>query len=136
MRVLIVEHNADLGRLWARFLGRQGIEADVATTEAEAIKCLRFNDYRALILQLVLPGGGAIAIADYATFRNPELPIVTVTNSRFFSDGSVFELIPNARTMLNTPLRPDDLAAVIEHVAPRPAPAARAARAAKAKRRA
>ncbi|HEU0223538.1 MAG TPA: response regulator [Paracoccaceae bacterium] len=115
MRVLIVEHNADLGRLWARFLARRGVEVEVATSQVDAIKLLRFHDYDALVLQLVLPDGGAIAISDYATYRNPGVPIITVTNSAFFSDGSIFELIPNARTMLNTPVRPDDLAALIEH---------------------
>lgn len=115
MRVLIVEHNADLGRIWTRFLARRGVEAELATSQAEAIKALRFNDYDALVLQLVLPDGGAIAISDYATYRNPNVPIITVTNSSFFSDGSIFELIPNARSMMSTPLRPDDLAAVLEH---------------------
>lgn len=122
MRVLIVEHNADLGRLWSRFLRRRGVEVDLATSQAEAVKCLRFNDYDALVLQLVLPDGGAIAISDYATYRNPNIAIITVTNSGFFSDGSIFELIPNARTMLSTPLRPDDLCAMLEHFGtPRPA---------------
>jgi DNA-binding NtrC family response regulator len=115
MRVLIVEHNADLGRIWGRFLERKGISADLATNQSEAIKALRFGDYEALVLQLVLPDGGAIAISDYATYRNPEIAIITVTNSGFFSDGSVFDLIPNARSMVSTPLRPDDLAAMVEH---------------------
>ncbi|GIX12706.1 MAG: response regulator [Paracoccaceae bacterium] len=115
MRVLIVEHNADLGRIWGRFLERRGIAVDLATNLEEAVKLLRFNDYDALVLQLVLPDGGAIAISDYATYRNPDIAIITVTNSGFFSDGSVFDLIPNARSMVSTPLRPDDLAAMIEH---------------------
>jgi DNA-binding NtrC family response regulator len=128
MRVLIVEHNADLGRLWSRFLARRGVDSDLATSQAEAIKFLRFNDYDALVLELVLPDGGAIAISDYATYRNPAVPIITVTNSSFFSDGSIFELIPNARSMMSVPVRPDDLAAVVEHFGAPPGPKAEAER--------
>ncbi len=119
MRVLIVEHNADLGSLWARFLARRGVDVTLATTQAEAIKLLRFETFDALVLQLVLPDGGAIAISDYATYRNPNVPIITVTNSSFFSDGSIFSVIPNARSMLSTPFRPDDLAALLEYVGPK-----------------
>lgn len=119
MKVLIVESNADLGRIWGRFLERQGIESRLATGQAEAIQALRFEEFDALVLQLVLPDGGAIAVSDYATYRNPDLPIITVSNAGFFSDGTVFDLIPNARSMVSTPLRPDDLAAMIEHYARR-----------------
>ncbi|RMF34880.1 MAG: response regulator [Alphaproteobacteria bacterium] len=119
MKVLIVEHNADLARIWARFLQRNDVEVDLAHSQAEAIKLLRFNHYDALVLQLILPDGGAIAISDYATYRNPEVPIITVTNSGFFSDGSVFNLIPNVRSMMSTPLRPGDLMAMIDHFSDR-----------------
>jgi DNA-binding NtrC family response regulator len=118
MRVLIVEHNEDLGRLWASFLDRQGLNVTLATCQKDAIAAMRFEEFDALVLELVLPDGGAIAISDYATYRFPEAPIITVTNSSFFSDGSIFDLIPNARGMMRTPLRPSDLAAMVEHYCP------------------
>ena len=120
MRILIVEHNADQGRLWSRFLERQGLEVDLATSQRDAIAMMRFGDYDALVLELVLPDGGAIAISDYATYRFPDIPIITVTSSRFFSDGSIFQLMPNARGMMRTPFRPDDLAALLEHCTVKP----------------
>ena len=120
MKVLIVEHNADLGRIWSRFLERQGVSVDLATSQRDAIAMMRFNDYDALVTELVLPDGGAIAISDYATYRFPEIPIITVTSSRFFSDGSIFELMPNARGLMRTPFRPDDLAALLEHCTVKP----------------
>ena len=118
MRVLIVEHNEELGRLWAGFLERQGATVTVATSQKSAIAAMRFDEFDALVLELVLPDGGAIAISDYASYRFPEAPIITVTSGSFFSDGSIFELIPNARGLMRTPLRPSDLAAMIEHYAP------------------
>ncbi len=118
MKVLIVEHNEDLGRIWARFLERQGLEVELATSQKDAIQRMRFNEYDALVLEIVLPDGGAIAISDYATYRYPKIPIITVTSGSFFSDGSIFELMPNARGIMRTPFRVDDLAALIEHCVP------------------
>ncbi len=115
MRVLIVEHNEDLGRIWASFLERNGLSVTLATSQTEAVDKMRFSEFDALVLELVLPDGGAIAISDYASYRFPDAPIITVTSSSFFSDGSIFDLIPNARGILRTPLRPDDLAAMITH---------------------
>jgi len=119
MRILIVQHNEDLSELWARFLQRQGVEVVQAATQLAAINRLRFEDFDALVLDLVLPDGGAIAISDFATYRCPDVPIIAVTSTSFFSDGSIFDLIPNARSLMRTPLRPDDLAAVLEHYVPR-----------------
>ena len=62
-----------------------------------------------------LPKGEAIAVADFASYRNPDLPIIAVTARGFFSDGAIFQLVPNARGLLRTPLRLDDMAALIEH---------------------
>lgn len=118
MRILIVEHNEDLGRIWARFLERQGFRVDLATCQTDAITRMRFKEYDALVLEIVLPDGGAIAISDYATYRFPDIPIITVTSGSFFSDGSIFDLMPNARGIMRTPFRVDDLAALIEHCAP------------------
>lgn len=118
MRILLVQHDRDISDLWAGFLQRQGIDVVPAYTQSAAIDLLRFEVFDALVLDLVLPDGGAIAISDYATYRYPDVPIVAVTSTSFFSDGSIFELIPNARSLMRTPVRPDDLAAVLEHYVP------------------
>lgn len=118
MKVLLVQNNKGLSDLWAAFLCRQGIAVTQVYRQSEAIHQLRFNRFDALVLDLVLPDGGAIAISDYATYKHPDVPIIAVTSGSFFSDGSIFELIPNARSLMRTPLRPDDLVAVLDHYAP------------------
>ena len=116
MRVLVVQDNSDLGTIWCRFLARQGLHATLVTSETEAIEALENNHYDALVLEPVLEGGGGLGVADLAAFRHPDMPIIAVTKSTFFSDGSIFSVIPNARGLLRTPLRPDDLVAYLEHV--------------------
>ena len=118
MRILLVQHDRGISELWAGFLQRHEIDVVSAYTQSAAIDLLRFEMFDALVLDLVLPDGGAIAISDYATYRYPDVPIVAVTSTSFFSDGSIFELIPNARSLMRSPVRPDDLAAVLEHYVP------------------
>jgi DNA-binding NtrC family response regulator len=115
VQILIVEPNRDLAEIWARFLARQGLLCTLAGTGAEAYAALRSLAFDVLVLDMEIEEGKAIAIADFATYRNPEMPIIAVTARGFFSDGAIFQLIPNARGLLRASLRPEDMVALIEH---------------------
>jgi DNA-binding NtrC family response regulator len=115
VQVLIVEQDRDLAAIWAGFLTREGALVTVAATEAEARAALGRQPFDALVLDVELEGGQALAVADFATYRNPEMPIIAVTARGFFSDGAIFELIPNARGLLRAPLRLEDMAALVAH---------------------
>jgi len=116
LRVLIAQHNAELGRLWAGFLEREGIEATLVPSQSEALAQLRAQDFEALVLEMVLPDGGAIAIADFAAYRMPDVPVITVNSSSFFSDGSIFQLLPNVHSVMQAPVEGKDLAAMVSHL--------------------
>lgn len=119
MRVLVVQGNADLGAIWCRFLTREGIEADLASTQEEALRHIATEDYDALVIDPVLSADeGGLPVADFATFRNPDILVIAVTTSTFFSGGSIFEMMPTARGILRTPLRPGDLLAYLQHFDP------------------
>ena len=115
VRVLIVQPSLELAGVWARFLERRGMLPTLAATAAEAFEALRLCNYGALVLDMEMPAGEAIAVADFATYRDPDVPIIAVTSRGFFSDSAVFELIPNARGLLRPPLKLDDMAALVEH---------------------
>ncbi len=115
MRILIVEQNGELAGIWAGFLARQGLICTVVDDQEQAFEALRDFEFDAVVLDIELPGGQAIAVADYATVRDPELPIIAVNSRSFFSDSAIFEMMPNARGVLKTPLRPEDMAALVEH---------------------
>jgi DNA-binding response OmpR family regulator len=129
VQTLIVEHNRDLAAIWGRFLERQGLVCAIAASVSEAYDLLRAQAFDALVLDMELPDGAALAVADFATYRNPEIPIIAVTARGFFSDSAIFLLIPNARGLLRTPLRPEDMAALVQHYGERCASAARDGRA-------
>ena len=115
MRVLIVESDPNLGWLWKRHLERFSAEVHIARGQAEAVAFLEAQSAEVIVLDLVLEEGSAIAVADYASYRHPSARVVFVTNTSFFSDGSIFQHIPNACAFLPSATPPEDLAAVVEH---------------------
>ncbi len=117
MLVLIVESNENLGRIWLRHLERLGFDVTLATTQKQAIDILREKDVAVIVLDLVLEDGSAFAIADFASYRQPDARVVFVTNTTFFSDGSIFQHIPNACAFLQSETPPQDLAAMVQHYA-------------------
>ena len=114
MRVLIAESNAGLAAIWARHLRRRGAEVRLAATQTEAIEVLQTDDVQVVVLDLVLDGG-ALAVADFASYRRPEARVVFVTSTTFFSDGSIFNHIPNACAYVEAQTPPDDIATIVEH---------------------
>lgn len=115
MHVLIVEPDAALSAVWAGTLRRLGHEVTEARGQKDAVKVIRNRAVDVIILDLVLEEGSAIATADYAGYARPDAQVITVTSSSFFSDGSIFQHLPNARAFVRTGTPPDDLAAMAEH---------------------
>ncbi|MGR3805291.1 response regulator transcription factor [Marinibacterium profundimaris] len=117
MKVLIVESKSELGSMWQRHLQRLGSEADLVRSQAAAIEALQESDYDILILDLVLSDGSSLSVADFANYRCPKARVIFVTNTTFFSDGSIFAHSPNACSYVPSGTSPEDLAAMAEHYA-------------------
>jgi len=115
MQVLIVERNPDLGWVWRRHLERRGCTVSLAQNQEEAIEILRQENISIIVLDLIVEDGSAFAIADFASYRRPEAKVIFVSNTRFFSDGSIFQHIPNACALMPAEMPPEDLSALVEH---------------------
>lgn len=115
MNVLIVQSNSDLGKLWQSHLERQGHQTTLAPTQEDATQYLDDNAVEIIILDLVLTDGSALAVADYAEYRQPDARVIFVTSTSFFSDGSIFAHSGNARAFVASDTPPEDLAALVEH---------------------
>ena len=120
MNVLIVESRRELGALWMRHLQRQGASVTLAHGQEAAIEALQNADFDILVLDIVLGDGSALAVSDYANYRCPKARVIFVTNTSFFSDGSIFAHSSNACAFLQSETPPDDLAALVEHYASAP----------------
>lgn len=115
MKVLIVESEPELGSLWQNHMRRQGMDVRLVVDQAEAALALHAQAFDIIVLDLVLARGSAFAIADLASYRHPETRIIFVTNTSFFSDGSIFNLSANACAFLQSDMPPEDLTAMVQH---------------------
>jgi len=115
MRVLIVESDPGLAGIWCGHVERQGAEVFLAEGQADAISVLQNRMIDVIVMDVVLEDGSAFAVADFASYRQPEARVVFVTSTSFFSDGSIFRHIPNACAFLPSATPPEDLAAVVDH---------------------
>lgn len=115
MHTLIVQSNYELGQVWTRLLVRLGAEVTHVTTGQEALDEIENDHYDVIVLDLVLSEGSALTIADYAKFTCPSANVVFVTNTTFFSDGSIFAHSSNARAFIESATPPQDLAAIVLH---------------------
>lgn len=86
-------------------------------SQSEAIVALQVERFDIIVLNLVLEDGSALAVADFASFRSPDTRVVFVTDTSFFSDGSIFAHSANACAYVRSSTPPEDLAAIVEHYA-------------------
>ncbi len=115
MQVLIVGGDVGLASVWAGHLERQGTSVLHVQSEQDAIDAIEAVEFDVLVLNVVLEIGSAFAVADFASFRQPTARIIFVTNTTFFSDGSIFRHIPNTCAHIPGATPPEDLAALVEH---------------------
>ena len=115
MRVLIVQSNESLGCLWQRHLERLGASVDQVATGAAALNRLQSSGFDVIVLDLMIEDGIALTVADLCDFWQPEANVVFVTDTTFFSDGSIFRHAANARALIQSATAPRDLAAIVHH---------------------
>ncbi len=115
MRALIVQRNEHLGGMWKRHLERLNVNVTLVHTGEAALNELYVTPFDVIVLDVVLGEGSAFAVADLARFRQPDANVVFVTDTTFFSDGSIFSHSANARAFIKSATAPKDLAAIVHH---------------------
>ena len=117
MDVLIVEECEDLSNLWQRSLTRVGANVWCAHTVSDALSRIQSRLFDVIILDLICDAAHTMGVADFAAYRSPKSLVVFVTNTSFFSDGSIFNLCANAAGFIQSHTPPEDLAAMVQHYA-------------------
>ncbi|MBQ1202752.1 MAG: hypothetical protein IIX61_02940 [Loktanella sp.] len=115
MHVLIVQCDAGLGLLWQTHLELLDAQVTQVVTGEAAFSAIENTRFDVILLDLMLAEGSALAVADLAQFRQPDVNVVFVTDTTFFSDGSIFNHSANARAFVQTATPPEDLAAIVYH---------------------
>jgi len=115
VNVLIVESEPELSLLWTWHLERLNAHVAQADGQESAIALLQQENFDVIIMDLVLAQGSSLAVADFASYRRPDAKVIFVTNTSFFSDGSIFLHCNNACAYVQSHTRPEDLVAMVEH---------------------
>ena len=113
--ILIVSANKSLARIWASHLERQENAVDVCTSANDAVDYARMNAVDVVVLDLMLEKCSAFSVADYISYRQPQARVVFVTRTSFFSDGSLFRLVPNTAAIVQEDAPPSDLAEIVSY---------------------
>lgn len=113
--VLIVQSVRELGRIWTQHLERYQMRTTLVHDEASAIAALDDGTFDIIVADLMLDEGSALTIADLVAYRQPDAKVIFVSNSSFFSDGSIFQMCANACAYVPRATKPEDLAAMVEH---------------------
>lgn len=87
MRILVVEDESTIADALERGLGAEGYTVDVSLRGDEGLQQARFNDYDAIILDIMLPGVNGYQICATLRAEGNETPILMLTAK----DGSYDE---------------------------------------------
>jgi DNA-binding NtrC family response regulator len=115
MRILVVESKRELAELWQRHLERVGAEVRLAFDQEEAAREILLGPFDVIIMNAILENGSAFAIADLAGYRRPESRVIFVSGTQFFSNGSLFDICPNACALVQPSVPPEDLVALAQY---------------------
>ncbi len=118
--VLIASDDDDDLRARMAACSRAGLNCAGTIGMVETRNTLLTGHARVLVLPLTMRL--ATALADLAVLRNPNMVIVPLADASVPNAQCVYDIVPNARAMLNTRVAPDDLAAVLCHVIETDAP--------------
>lgn len=121
MNILLVEAISELGSLWEEHLRRNGVFVERVSEQKSAVEAINRGIFDVLLLDLKAPGIDPVMLSDLASFRQPDVAVIVVSATSFFSDGSVFNLMQNVCGVVSPNTRPDDMTAMVEHYGTRAA---------------
>ena len=115
MRVLIVTDKPQAVEHWRAQLLASGWKVLIVSGQAAAVTALCAEHVQVMLLDLMMKKGSALAIADFASYRQPTLRVIFHTDTSIFSDGSIFTHCANAFGYVPSSIPSDDLAALIDY---------------------
>jgi two-component system response regulator PilR (NtrC family) len=78
-QVLVVDDEADIRELLGMTLSRMGLDTHCAGSTTEALALLGANSYELCLTDMRLPDGDGLAVLDYVSKHQPNLPVAVIT---------------------------------------------------------
>jgi DNA-binding response OmpR family regulator len=119
-RILIVEDDVDLRRLFRTALSFAGYEVEEAGDGLEALRLIENRPPDLVVLDLVLRALDGVSVQQELASRTltRQIPIVVVTGSRLYTDTL------DVACVLRKPVTPDELVRTVRHCLRAATPAA------------
>ena len=115
IRVLIVDDEAELRGLLARYLTEQGLTTRAASDAAAAEECLAREPFDALVLDVMMPGEDGLSFCSRLRAQGETVPILMLT-ARGDSVDRIIGLKTGADDYLPKPFNPRVLLARLQAV--------------------
>ncbi len=112
-QVLVVDDEADIRELLGMTLARMGLDADCASSTAEAYVLLAKNRYDLCLTDMRLPDGDGLAIVEYVASRHPNLPVAVIT-AHGSAENAVAALKAGAFDYVSKPLQLPQLRTLVQ----------------------
>jgi DNA-binding response OmpR family regulator len=111
-RVLVVDDEAEIRSVLARFLDLLGYRADEAASGRQALEMLKRIPYDVIVLDICLPGMDGVEVMHHARQVRPDLPIILLTGHATL-ESAVAAVKAQAADYLFKPASMRDLATAI-----------------------
>ena len=115
MRVLIVESDQKLARVWQQYLEKTNADVTVLGTGAAAVERVGREKFDVILMDLVLEDRSAIAIGEVAALWQPDAQVIFVTDTPAFTDCTPVPPTGNAQALLETTTPPEELTAIVQY---------------------
>ena len=114
IKSLLVDDEHELISTLVERLDYRDVDADSATSGAEALEILKSNSYDVIVIDLKMPGMSGTDLIRVISHQYPDLPILLMTGHGFVNDDE--ELPPGIADYLPKPVKIDELVAKMKEV--------------------
>ncbi|MBI5584736.1 MAG: sigma-54-dependent Fis family transcriptional regulator [Deltaproteobacteria bacterium] len=111
-KILVVDDEENMLRLFKRVLGKEGYEVRTAGSGTEGLRLLKEEDFDLIISDLVMPILGGLELMQAVKEEHPDLPFILIT--AFGSIGSAVEAIKaGAYDYLTKPFHKEEILSIV-----------------------
>ena len=125
-QILVIDDEADIRELLGMTLSRMGLETHCAASTTEALALLGSNSYELCLTDMRLPDGDGLAVLDYVSKHQPNLPVAVIT-AHGSAENAVAALKAGAFDYLAKPVSLNQLRALVRSALKLSRPAAKKA---------
>ena len=111
-RVLVVDDEVDILSIYARVLGREGMDVEETESAESAMTCFRSHRPDVIVTDLWLPGMDGIGLLREVRKIDLDVPVVLVTATPSL-DSAIRAVEYGALQYVVKPVRPDEIVAVV-----------------------